>query len=107
VLAIVLSAAAFSAVHFVKPFQGKPVWQPAYGLFIVGCLFGLAYVIGGRSLWLPIAMHAAAIFFTEVMRLYFVYQAPPWLVGYTEWPQSGLVGSILVLCIGIALVLLI
>jgi hypothetical protein len=107
VLAIVLSAAAFSAVHFVKPFRGKPVWQPAYGLFIVGCLFGLAYVIGGRSLWLPIAVHAAAIFFTEVMRLYFVHQAPPWLVGYTEWPQSGLVGSILVLCMGIALVLLI
>jgi hypothetical protein len=96
VVAIALSSAAFSSVHFIKrPYPGKPVWQPAYGLFIIGCLFGLAYVIGGRSLWLPIVIHAAAIFVIEVMRLYAVYQAPPWLLGYSEWPQSGLVGSIL------------
>src|SRR5262245_40390701 len=62
VLAIVISSVVFSAVHFIKPFAGKPVWQPAYGLFIIGCLLGLAYVIGGRSLWLPIVMHAAAVF---------------------------------------------
>lgn len=108
VLAIVLSSAVFSSVHFIKrSHPGKPVWQPAYGLFIIGCLFGLAYVIGGRSLWIPIAMHAAAVFFTEVMRLYVVHQAPPWLVGYSEFPQSGVVGSIFVLFIGIALVVLI
>ena len=108
VLAVIISAAVFSSVHFIKKgYPGKPVWQPAYGLFIVGCLFGLAYVVGGRSLWLPIAMHAAAIFVNEVMRLYTVYQGPPWLIGYGEWPQCGLIGSILVLCMGIALVALI
>jgi hypothetical protein len=106
-LAIVLSAAVFSSVHFVRPSHGKPIWQPAYGLFIVGCLFGLAYVIGGRSLWLPIVMHATVIFVCQVMRLYVVYQAPPWLVGYPDWPQSGLMGSLYVLCAGIALVVLI
>lgn len=58
--AIILSSAVFSSAHFVKRgYPAKPVWQPAYGLFIVSCLFGLAYVIGGRSLWLPIALHAA------------------------------------------------
>ncbi len=108
VLAIVLSSAVFSSVHFIKlPHQGKPVWQPAYGFFIVGCLFGLAYVIGERSLWLPIVMHAAAIFVMEEMRLYVVFQGPHWLSGYSEWPQSGLVGSIFVLCMGIALMVLI
>jgi len=108
VLAIVLSSAVFSAVHFIKrSYPSKPVWQPAYGLFITGCLFGLAYVIGERSLWPPIVMHAAAIFAIEVMRLYTVYQAPPWLVGYPEFPQSGVVGSIFVLGVGIALVVLI
>jgi len=108
VSAIVLSSAAFSAVHFIKrPYPGKPVWQPAYGLFIVGCLLGLAYVISGRHLWLPIIMHAAAIFVNEVMRLYSTHRAPPWLMGYSEWPQSGLVGSIFILCAGIALVALI
>jgi Type II CAAX prenyl endopeptidase Rce1-like len=108
VLAVALSAAVFSGVHFIKrSYPGKPVWQPAWGLFIVGCLFGLAYVVGGRSLWLPVAMHAAAIFVTEVLRLYTVPKAAPWLVGYAEWPQCGLVGSLTVLGMGIALVALI
>ena len=107
-LAIGLSSAAFSAVHFIKQsYPGKPVWQPAYGLFIIGCLFGIAYVVGGRSLWLPIAMHAPAMFVVEVMRLYTVFQGPPWLVGYGEWPQSGLIGSLLVSCMAVALVLLV
>jgi membrane protease YdiL (CAAX protease family) len=106
--AVMLSSAAFSAVHFIKPsYPGKPIWQPAYGLFIVGCLFGLAYLVGGRTLWLPIVMHAVAIFVTEVMRLYVRYQGPAWLVGYSEWPQCGLIGSIYVLGVGIALVLLV
>jgi membrane protease YdiL (CAAX protease family) len=108
VLAIVLSAAVFSSAHFVKlPYPGKPVWQPAYGVFMIGCLLGLAYVVGGRSLWLPIVMHATAVFVIEVMKIYVVHESPPWLVGYSEFPQSGLVGSIFVLCAGVALVVLI
>jgi len=107
-VAIALSAAAFSAVHFIKrPDATKPIWPPAYGFFVAGVLFGLAYVVGGRSLWLPIPMHAAAIFVTEVMRLYAVPHGPSWLVGYPEWPQSGLVGSFLVVGMGVALVMLI
>jgi membrane protease YdiL (CAAX protease family) len=107
-LAIVLSSAVFSAAHFVKRRDpSAPVWQPAYGLFIVGCLLGLAYVIGGRSLWLPVVMHATMVFVYLVVKLYAVYQAPPWLVGYVDWPQSGLGGTIFLLCAGIALVLLI
>ena len=66
-----LALAAFSSVHFIKPpYPRKSVWQAAYGLFIVGCLLGFAYVVGGRSLWLPIVMHSAVVFFVEVMRLY-------------------------------------
>ncbi len=107
-LAIAASAAVFASVHFVKkPHAGRPVWQPAYGLFIVGCLFGLAYVVGGRSLWLPITVHAAAVLGIEVMRLYVVHQAPPWLLGYAEFPQSGLIGSLVILGVAIALVMLI
>jgi membrane protease YdiL (CAAX protease family) len=107
-LAIVLSAAVFSSVHFVKrPHPGKPLWQPAYGLFIIGCLFGVAYVVGRRSLWLPIAMHATAILVSEIMRLYTVYRAPPWLMGYPEYPQSGLIGSLFVFCAGVGLVVLV
>lgn len=108
VLAVVLSSAVFSSIHFIKKSHpGKPRWQPALGLFIVGCLLGFAYVIGGRSLWLPISLHAAAVYFTEVMRLYFVHQAAPWLVGYVDFPHCGMLGSLLILGMGIALVVLI
>jgi hypothetical protein len=107
-LAIVLSAAVFSSVHFIKRGKpGRPIWQPAYGLFIIGCLLGFAYVVGGRSLWLPIVMHATVVFVYLVVKLYAVYQAPPWLVGYVDWPQSGLIGSIFVLWAGLALAVLI
>ncbi len=106
-LAIVLSSAAFAAIHFVKPAKGKPVRQAAYGYFLVGCLFGLAYVVGGRSLWLPVAVHAAAVFSIEVPRLYVVFEGPRWLVGFAESPQSGLVGSVMVVLLAIALVVLI
>ena len=74
---------------------------------MIGCLFGFAYVVGARSLWLPIVMHATAIFAIELMKLYAIHRAPLWLLGYTELPQSGLVGSIFVLGAGIALALLI
>ena len=106
-LAIALSSAVFASAHFVKPAKGKPIWQATYGYFIVGCLFGLAYVVGGRSLWLPIAVHATAVFVIEVARLYLIFKAPRWLIGFPESPQSGLVGSIFVLAAGIALIALI
>ena len=107
-LAIVVVALVFSSIHFIKrPQAGRRIWQPAYGLFIVSCLFGMAYIVGGRTLWLPIVMHGAAVFAIEVMRLYLVFQGPPRLIGYAEFPQSGLLGSLLLLGVGIALVLLI
>jgi hypothetical protein len=101
-LAVVVSSAVFASIHFIKPRTGKPVWQPAWGYFIVGCLFGLGYVVGGRSLWVPIMLHGTAVFVIEVMRLYVVFRAPPWLVGYGESPQSGLIGTLLILGMGIA-----
>ena len=107
VLAVVVSSAVFSAMHFIKAYGDKALWQQAYGYFIVGCLFGLAYIVGGRSLWLPIAMHGGAVFVVEVMRLYSVIEGPPWLAGYSYSPQSGLIGSLCVLGMAIALVALI
>ena len=46
------------------------------------------------------------LFIIEVPKLYTVQIAPRWLMGYPEWPQSGLVGSLFVLCVGIMLVVL-
>jgi Type II CAAX prenyl endopeptidase Rce1-like len=105
--AIMISALAFALVHFIKPPRGKPVGQGIYGFFVAGCVFGLAYIVGGRSLWLPIVMHATAIFCIEVMRLYAAYKGPRWLIGFPEAPHSGLIGSIGVAGMAIALVALI
>jgi len=102
-----MSSFVFSLVHFIKPPRVIPVGQGIYGFFAAGCLFGLAYVVGGRSLWLPIAMHAMAIFCVQVMRLYSVYQGRRYLVGFSEAPQSGLVGSLAMLGMAIALITLI
>ena len=107
VFAVILSSAIFAAVHFIKPARGKPVIQGLYSYFTAGCLFGIAYIVGGRNLWLPIVMHATAIFIIEVMRLYTVHQAPRWLAGFPEGPQSGIVGSVVVLGMAISLVMLI
>jgi hypothetical protein len=107
-LAIVASSAIFAATHFIKtPAPDRSIWQPAWGLFLVGCLFGLAYVLGGRSLWLPIAMHTAAVFGIEVMKLYVASEGPPWIIGYSEFPQCGLLGSVAIPAMAIALVLLV
>lgn len=94
-VAVIGAAAIFSAVHFVRPgYPGKPVWQASVGFFMAGCLFGVAYLCGGHTLWFPIAVHSAGIFGTEVMRLYVVYQGPPLLVGYPAYPHCGLCGAI-------------
>jgi hypothetical protein len=106
-VAIILSSLAFSLVHFMKPPRRKPVGQGIWGFFTAGCLFGLAYVMSGRSLWLPIVLHATAIFCIEVTRLYVDYKAPLWLIGFPEAPHSGLIGSVLILAMAIGLVVLI
>jgi len=64
-LAVILTSALFSSVHFLRHHGGRRIWQPAHGLFIVGCLFGLAYVAGGHTLWLPITVHGAPVFAIE------------------------------------------
>ncbi len=103
-LAIVLNAALFTAVHFVKP-RTEP-WQRAYGFFIVGCLFGFSYVLAGRTLWVPIAVHAAAVYVVEITRLYTVFKGPRWLIGLNNVPQGGVLGSFLILFIALALAVL-
>jgi membrane protease YdiL (CAAX protease family) len=105
VTAVIVTSLVFSSVHFFRRHHDtRRMWQAAWGLFLVGCLFGLAYIVGGRSLWLPIAVHGTAVFAIETMRLYVVFVGPPWLIGYGPFPQSGLMGGLLVLGIGAALV---
>ena len=100
-LAVSMSGAIFSSVHFLRArHAGAPLWRPAWGLFLVGCVLGAIYVHFDRTLWLAIAIHAGAILLCEWSRLLYVYQAPPWLIGYPECPQSGVIGSTGMILVG-------
>jgi hypothetical protein len=85
-----VSAAIFSGAHFLR--QQKRVALPALGLFTLGLTLGLAYLLAGRSLWLPIGCHAAGVWFIQLSRPFFKYPGPAWLVGYRSYPICGVFG---------------
>jgi hypothetical protein len=89
-VALVVSAAVFSSVHFVR--QQKRILLPAVGLFTLGLTLGLGYLLGGHTLWLPVAIHAAGVWFTQVSRAFLNYSGPDWLIGYRSYPICGAVG---------------
>ena len=100
----VLSSAAFSGAHFLKARRpGKPALQPALGLFVVGLATGAGYLLAGRTLWLPVGLHAAGILGTELLRARFELVGPAWLVGRRSFPHCGLIG--VVTLVGVTLVL--
>ena len=105
VAAVLIGGAGFSSVHFLRArHPGAAVWRPAWGLFLVGCVLGAIYVRFGGTLWMPVAVHAGAILVCEWSRLLFTYKAPPWLIGYAEFPQSGVVGGTGLIFVGIVVV---
>jgi hypothetical protein len=89
-LALGLSAALFSALHFLRP--QKRTLLPALGLFALGCTLGLAYLAGGHTYWLPVAIHAGGVWFIQVTRPFVTYNGPPWLIGYRTYPICGALG---------------
>ncbi len=98
-VAIVLSSIIFSSVHFARrrDSRRKPPLQPAIGLFFVGIVLGSAYVAGGQSLWLPIAVHAAGVVAVELPRSFVIYKASPLWIGYRSFPHSGPLGIVLMI----------
>ena len=89
-VAILVGAAIFASVHFFRP--QKRVLLPAMGLFGLGVILGAAYVVGGYSYWLPVAIHAGGVVFIQVSRPFVEYKGPPWLVGYSSYPICGVLG---------------
>ncbi len=89
-LALAIGAAIFASVHFFRP--QKRVLLPALGLFGLGLILGAAYVLGGYSYWLPVAIHAGGVVFIQVSRPFVEYKGPPWLVGYSSYPICGVLG---------------
>src|SRR2546423_125184 len=78
---------ARSALH-----PQKRLVLPALGLFGLGVILGAAYVLGGHSYWLPVAIHAGGVVFIQVSRPFVEYKGPAWLIGYSSYPICGLLG---------------
>jgi Type II CAAX prenyl endopeptidase Rce1-like len=89
-LAVGLSALVFSAVHFLRP--QKRTLLPAISLYAFGWTLGMAYVAGGRTLWLPVAVHAAGVLFIQTTRPFVEYRDPTWLIGSRSYPICGVLG---------------
>jgi hypothetical protein len=89
-LALAASAGLFAAVHFLR--EQKRVLLPALGLFVLGWVLGLAYLLTGHALWMPVALHAAGVWFIQMTRPFATYHGPAWLVGYRSYPICGVFG---------------
>jgi membrane protease YdiL (CAAX protease family) len=86
-LAVILSAAIFAAVHFLRP-QKRPLLA-AVGLFYVGLALGASYLLAGHNYLLPVAVHAAGVLFIQVTRPVCRYVGPAWLIGRSSYPIAG------------------
>jgi membrane protease YdiL (CAAX protease family) len=89
-VALLASAAAFAAAHFLRP-QKHPALAAA-GLFYVGLVLGAVYLLSGRNYLLPIAVHAAGVLFIQVTRPVSYYLGPSWLIGRSSYPVAGVLG---------------
>jgi hypothetical protein len=98
--AVVASAAIFAAVHFIRPAK---TYGQAGGLFVLGCLLGSAYLLGDRTYWLPVGLHAGGILAIQLLRPFVEYRGPPWLVGYRSYPIAGLIGILAMGLLGLYL----
>jgi len=101
-LAVIFSAFVFSAVHFIRPL--KKTILPAIGLFTLGIVLGIAYIVAGGNCWLPITIHAAGVWIIQILRPFVIYRGPAWLIGYPSYPICGLLGIISMAIMGVILV---
>ena len=95
--AIGLSAALFSAAHFIR--KTRTYW-PAVGLAVLGLWLGIAYY-KTQSLWLPMGLHSGGILAIGVHRCFIEYQGHEVLVGTQTYPIAGL-GAIALMLLGAA-----
>lgn len=97
-VAVPLSAAVFSAAHYIR--KVKTYW-PAVGLAVLGLWLGVAYLRTG-ALWLPMGLHSGGILAIGIHRCFTQYRGPAWLVGTQTYPIAGLI-SIGIMLAGTAL----
>ena len=89
------------------PAQQKRVMLPAVGLFALGWMLGLVYLLDGHTIWVPAAFHAAGVWFIQLTRPFACYRGPAWLIGYRSYPICGVFGlGVMTLLTGWAILML-
>lgn len=102
-VALTGSSSVFVATHLLRP--QKHALLATIGLFYVGLVLGLFYVVSGHNYWLPIAFHAGGVLFIQATRPLTRYEGPAWLVGRSTYPIAGLLGALAIaVAAGIVLV---
>ena len=84
--AIPLSAALFSAAHFIR--STRTYW-PAVGLGVLGLWLGIAYD-KTNGLWLPMGLHSGGVLAIGVHRCFVEYRGRELFVGTPTYPIAGL-----------------
>jgi hypothetical protein len=102
-LAVLVSAAIFSSLHFIRPLKNTIL--PALGLFALGVVLGIAYVLSGRNCWVPITIHASGVWMVQMLRPFVTYRAPAWLIGYPSYPICGALGLLTMAVFSVILVI--
>jgi hypothetical protein len=106
VVTVALTSTAFSSVHFIRRLRADIPWcWPAIGLLLFGALLAVAYIVSGRSMWLPVGLHAGGILVTQSARPFVEYKGSGWLIGYRSFPMCGLTGIIAMIVVCVCVVL--
>lgn len=80
--AILLSAAAFTVLHLLAPFDLTWAWWIIVAAGGLG--FAWAFYASGRSLWLPIGLH-----WGFDLGIFLLFGLPGETRGWLHWPESG------------------
>lgn len=101
--ALIVSAAIFSAAHFLR--RHKETWA-SIGLFCLGLQLGIAFYVTG-SLWLAIGLHSGGVLAIQLHRLFVAgYKGPAWLMGTRDFPIAGVTCILLMIAISVGIPLL-
>jgi membrane protease YdiL (CAAX protease family) len=93
-IALPVGIVVFAAAHYVR--RVKRTWTFA-GHLALGTLFCVAFFVTGRSLWLPLGLHAGGVLVLMGVRPFVRYTGPAWLVGASIFPYAGVVGIVALL----------
>lgn len=103
-LAVIVSSALYAVIHLKTSALTLQVWLELGGLFLLGGVLALSYVLT-HQLYLAVGLHAALAYGARVNKLLMTFSepVPSWLIG-TSRLVNGLAGWGILLAIGAVVV---